>query len=277
MRIAHHFTVDVEEYFHAGALEPFVKRTDWARLPSRVASQVYRLLELLERFHARATFFTLGWVAEREPGLLKLMVRQGHEVASHGWDHQRVTHQTPQTFRDTIRRSKQRLEDLCGTQVVGFRAPNFSIVPGREWALDILVEEGYRYDSSMYPVRRPGYGYPKAPPDPHCLRREAGDLWEVPPATIRFLGSLLPAGGGAYFRLLPYALVRAALTRAARRGVPGTFYVHPWEIDDEQPRLSRGWLTRLRHYGGLKRASGRLSRLLGEFQFTTVADSMGFM
>ena len=160
--------------------------------------------------------------------------------------------------------------------VVGFRAPNFSIVPGKEWALDVLVEEGYRYDSSMYPVRRPGYGYPTAPPDPHCLRRASGELWEVPPATVRFFGSLFPAGGGAYFRLLPYALIRAALNGAARRGVPATFYLHPWEIDDEQPRLSRGWFTRLRHYGGLKGATDRLSRLLGEFQFTTVADSMGF-
>jgi len=271
----HHFTVDVEEYFHAGALEPYIARSEWSRLEPRVSGQVLRLLEMLALHGARGTFFTLGWVAKRHPGLLRWIVGLGHELASHGWDHKRVTAQSPNDFRESVRRSKAALEDLSGVAVLGFRAPNFSIVPGLELALDVLLEEGYRYDSSLYPIRRPGYGYPSAAHDPHRLMRPGGEFWEVPPATLSVLGASIPAGGGAYFRLLPYGLVRAALRSAEHRGVPGTFYLHPWELDDEQPRVGAGWFTRMRHYGGVARMGGRVDRLLSEFQFTTVADSLG--
>ncbi len=272
--IKHHFTVDVEEYFQVTAFEPHVRRADWECFESRVAGCVSRLLDLLASREARATFFTLGWVAQRHPDLVRRIGRAGHEIASHGWDHRRVTEQSALTFRDSVRRSKDLLEDLAGAPVLGFRAPSFSIVPGREWALDVLIEEGYRYDSSLFPVRRQGYGYVNGRPDPHRLERPAGRLLEVPPTTLHWWGANVPAGGGAYFRLFPYAVGRAAFRDCERRGVPGTFYIHPWEVDPGQPRLDVPWPTRLRHYAGLRRTLPRLERLLAEFEFTAIADTL---
>ena len=273
---AHHFTIDLEEYFQVSAFDGRVARADWERLESRVGGQVALLLELLARHEARATVFALGWLAERQPELIRTIARAGHEIASHGWDHVRVTHQTPRQFRESVRRSKLVLEDISGSAVVGFRAPSFSIVPGREWALDILIEEGYRYDSSLFPVRRPGggYGYPKGSRDPHWLARPSGVLAEFPPSTLEWCGMRLPAAGGAYFRLFPYALVRAALRQSERRGAAGTFYIHPWEIDPEQPRFAVPWSTRLRHYGGLRGTARQLDRLLAEFRFTTIGNNV---
>ncbi len=273
---AHHFTVDVEEYFQASALESRVTRCEWGRFESRSEGSVRRLLDLLARHEARGTFFVLGWLAERRPGLVQLIADAGHEVASHGWDHVRVTAQRPAEFRASVRRSKHLLEQLAGARVLGFRAPNFSIVPGCEWALDVLLEEGYRYDSSLFPVRRPGgsYGYPAGRRDPHWLERPSGRLLEVPPVTLRRWGVNLPAAGGAYLRLLPLGLVRAGLRQAGLRGVPGTIYVHPWEFDPEQPRFDVPLLTRLRHYGGLTRTWQRLERLVREFRFTSIAATM---
>jgi polysaccharide deacetylase family protein (PEP-CTERM system associated) len=270
----HHFSVDVEEYFHVSAFERLVRYADWDGYESRVNDSVARLLDLLARRQTRATFFVLGWVAERHPGLVRRIAATGHEIASQGWDHARVTSQSPLAFRDSIRRTKIFLEDLAGAPVVGFRAPSFSIVPGKEWALDVLLEEGYRYDSSLFPVRRNGYGYAAGRRDPHWLERPTGRLAEVPPATLRRWGAQLPAGGGAYFRLLPYSVVRTALRDCERRGVPGTFYIHPWEVDPEQPRIDVPWLTRVRHYGGLERTLPRLERLLGEFRFTAIVDTV---
>ncbi len=274
--IAHHFTIDVEEYFQVAAFESCVSRSDWERFECRVPAQIEQLLDLLARHQARATFFVLGWVAERQAKVIRTIARAGHEVASHGWDHARVTTQTPLQFRESIRRTKDLLEAITGEPVLGFRAPNFSIVPGREWALDVLIEEGYRYDSSLFPVRRPGgsYGYPSALPDPHWLERPAGGLVEIPPTTLSWRGMRLPAAGGAYFRLLPYGIVQAALRQCEDREQPGTFYIHPWEVDPAQPRLAVPWLTRLRHYGGLQRTARRLTRLLTEFRFTAVRDTV---
>ena len=272
--VAHHFTIDVEEYFQVSALERYVARSDWDRYPSRVAGQMERLLALLARHNARATCFVVGWVAERHPDLIRTIARAGHEIASHGWDHARVTKLTPVQFRSSVRRSKRVLEDITGAPVVGFRAPSFSIVAGREWALDILLEEGYGYDSSLFPIRRPGYGYPTGPSDPHFLERSAGRLAEIPPATLRWAGMRLPAAGGGYFRLLPYGVVRAALRQCERRHVPGTFYIHPWEIDPEQPRVDVSWLTRARHYRGLHGTVPRLERLLTEFRFVPIRETM---
>jgi polysaccharide deacetylase family protein (PEP-CTERM system associated) len=273
--LRHHFTVDVEEHFQVSAFEPHLSRDRWDALESRVASNVGALLDLLARHDAQGTFFVLGWVAERHPDVVKAIARAGHEVASHGWDHRRVTQQSPEEFRVSVRRTKAALEALAGAPVLGFRAPSFSIVPGREWALDILVEEGYRYDSSLFPVRRPGYGYATGRREPHWLERRTGRLAEIPPATLRIGGVNLPAAGGAYFRLLPYGLVRSALRDSERRGVSGTFYIHPWEIDPAQPRVDVPWLTRLRHYGGLARTASRLDRLLSEFRFTSIAPALG--
>ena len=278
-RPLHHFTVDLEEYFQVSSFQSHVSQSQWGRFESRVAGQVAQLLELLERFDAQATFFTLGWVAPRQVELIRTIARAGHEIASHGWDHVLVTDQTPAMFRESIRRTKDVLEDICGTPVLGFRAPSFSIVPGREWALDILIEEGHRYDSSLYPVRRPGgrYGYPNGQRDPHWLERPAGRLAEIPPTTLRWCGLQLPAAGGAYFRLFPYALVQTAFRQSERRGVPGTFYIHPWEVDPDQPRLDVPLLTRVRHYGGLESTMQNLARLLSEFRFTAVRDTVDGM
>lgn len=269
----HHFTVDVEEYFQVSAMEPYVSRGRWGSMESRVVASTERLLGLLEEHGARGTFFVLGWIAERYPQLVRSIAGAGHEVASHGWGHERVTTLTPAGFRDSVRRSREELEKITGQAVLGYRAPSFSIVEGTEWALDILIEEGYRYDSSLFPVKRRGYGYAKGARHPYWLDRGAGRLLEVPPATIRRFGTNLPAAGGAYFRLLPFGLVEAGLRQAERLGRPGTFYIHPWEWDEGQPVLPVSRLTRLRHYGGVPRTWPRLQRLLGRFRFDSIRTS----
>ena len=270
----HFFTIDVEEYFQVSALEPHVSRDDWTLQPSRVEASTYRLLELLAEGGHRSTCFVLGWIAERFPTLVRDIAAAGHEVASHGQDHRRVTGLTPAEFRTSVRRSRAVLEEVTGQQVLGFRAPSFSIVPGLEWALEILVEEGYAYDSSLFPIRRKGYGYPGTPRGVHVIRTAAGPLVQVPPATVRVGGATLPAAGGGYFRLLPYPLVRAGLRDAAGRGEPGTFYIHPWEIDPGQPRYRVPAATRVRHYAGLSGTEARLRRLMKEFRFTSIAAAM---
>lgn len=270
----HHFTVDVEEYFQVSAFEANVERAHWETMESRVVHGVSTLVDLLAERDVRGTFFILGWVAERTPEVVSRIAAAGHEIASHGWDHTRVTEQGPDEFRAAVRRTKRVLEDLSGAPVIGFRAPSFSIVPGLEWALDILVEEGHRYDSSLYPVRRNGYGYAAADRDPHWLDLASGRLAEFPPATVRFGNMNVPAGGGAYFRLLPYGVVRRALQVCEQRDVPGTFYIHPWEVDPDQPRVDVPWWTRVRHYGGMAATPTRLRRLLGEFRFQPIAESL---
>jgi polysaccharide deacetylase family protein (PEP-CTERM system associated) len=273
--VRHHFTVDVEEYFQVAALAPFVSRGSWENIPSRVDVGMRVLLDLMAERGARGTFFVLGWVAKYNARLVREISSAGHEVASHGWGHERVTTLSPDEFRASIRDSKAALEDLTGSPVFGYRAPSFSIVRGGEWALDILLDEGYRYDSSLYPVRRSGYGYAGGPRDPHRLTRPSGPLAEVPPATLQFGPAVIPAGGGAYFRLLPYRLTASALAAAARRNVPGTFYIHPWELDPDQPRLQVPLKTKIRHYGGLGRTLPRLRRLLSTFEFQPIAETLG--
>jgi polysaccharide deacetylase family protein (PEP-CTERM system associated) len=273
--VVHHFTVDVEEYFQVLALEPHVPRGKWDAMPSRLDVGVQSLLELLSEHGAHGTFFILGWIAERRPDLVRTIAERGHEIASHGSDHRRVTTLTREEFRESVRSSKRILEDVSGRSVFGYRAPNFSIVRGAEWALEILVEEGYRYDSSLLPARRRGSGYVGGKRDPHTLTLESGTLEEIPPATLKFGRTVLPAGGGAYFRHLPYAFVHSALRAAERRGAPGTFYIHPWELDPDQPRVKAPFLTTLRHYGGLTRTVPRLRRLLSSFRFQPIATTLG--
>jgi polysaccharide deacetylase family protein (PEP-CTERM system associated) len=273
--IKHHFTVDVEEYFQVSALEPYCPRNRWDSIPSRVEVGVQLLLDILEEHGATATFFVLGWIGERAPRLVREIHRRGHEIASHGSDHRRVTTLKQRAFRDSVRSSRQILQDLTGCAVAGYRAPSFSIVRGYEWALEVLLEEGYRYDSSLFPVRRPGYGFARGHRDPHSLSLSEGLLNEFPPATIEVGGMVLPAGGGAYLRLLPYQLVESGLRSAERRGVPATFYIHPWELDPDQPRFDVPLLTRIRHYGGLGRTLPRLRRLLSSFQFQSIAETLG--
>jgi polysaccharide deacetylase family protein (PEP-CTERM system associated) len=268
---AHFFTVDVEEYFQVGAFDDVVDRSQWDRLPSRVEANVDVLLELLDRHHTYGTFFTLGWVADRKPAVVRRIVEAGHEIASHGWWHRRVSTLTPSEFREEARSSKAILEDVSGQPVVGFRAPNFSIVPGVEWAFDVLLEEGYRYDSSLFPIRRPGYGYPSASTIPHRLERSAGPLLELPMATTTIAGLRLPAAGGGYLRQLPYGLIARAFREQGAAGLPAMFYIHPWEIDPDQPRLAAPAMARWRHYRGLARTLPKMERLLRDFRFTSVA------
>jgi polysaccharide deacetylase family protein (PEP-CTERM system associated) len=217
-QVAHYFTCDVEEWFQVVALAPYAPMSAWERLESRVEASVDALLERMAHHGAKGTFFTVGWVAERHPEMVRRIASAGHALASHTYDHVRITHQTPEAFRDSVRRTKGMLEDLGGSAVIGFRAPSFSIVRGTEWALDVLLEEGYRYDSSLFPVSRAGYGYVGGERDPYSITRAAGRLFEFPPATVQLLGKTLPAAGGAYFRILPPFLVHAALRAAAARG-----------------------------------------------------------
>lgn len=270
-RPSHHFTVDVEEYFQVVALAPYAPMARWETFESRVEASVDALLALLAAHGASGTFFTVGWVAERHPDMMRRIVTGGHEVASHTYEHVRVTHQTPAEFRESVRKTKRIIEDLTGAEVMGFRAPSYSIVPGLEWALDILIEEGHAYDSSLFPVRRRGYGYPGGGRDPHWITRDSGRIAEFPPATLRAFGLTVPAAGGAYFRILPTPLVHRALSQADRRGTPATFYIHPWELDSAQPRFEVPMLTRVRHYAGLGRVMSRLDSMLGQFRFSSIA------
>ena len=267
----HIFTVDVEEYFQVNSFERVVARADWDRFPSRVERSVDVLLDRLARREALGTFFVLGWIADRHPRVVRRIADAGHEIASHGWWHRRVTMLTADEFREDVRSSRAVLQDVSGQPVLGYRAPSFSIVPGREWAFDVLVEEGYGYDSSLFPIRRPGYGYPGAPVHPHAIERPSGSLTEFPLTTAAWMGLRVPAAGGGYFRHFPYALTRRAFRACAAAGMPGVFYIHPWEIDPEQPRMPVPWLTRLRHYRGIARTLARLDRLLADFRFTSVA------
>ncbi len=271
----HHFTVDVEEFFHPTALETLIPPDSWDELPRRSTTLVPQILDHLASRGVRGTFFVLGWLAEREPSLVKAIAAAGHEIASHGWTHRRVTHLTPDAFRDEVRRSRALLEDQAGEAVIGYRAPSFSILPGFEWAFDVLLEEGYRYDSSVFPVKvHPSYGYPDADRDPHVLERPGGRLAEVPPATLRVGSLILPAAGGAYLRFFPVALLRAALSSAARRGVPGTLYMHPWEFDRALPAFPGPWLTQLRMRGGIRHMWRRVGAVTRRYRFRPIRETV---
>jgi len=266
------FSVDVEDYFQVVAFESIVDRARWDAYPSRVVDNTTRLLHLLAERGAKGTFFTLGWVARKHPALVRRIAEAGHEVASHGDWHRRVSTLDASGFRAELRDSRAALEDASGQPCLGYRAPSFSIVPGVEWAFDVLLEEGFRYDSSLFPIRRPDYGYPGAPDGPCLIERPAGTLLEIPLATTRFLGARLPAAGGGYLRQLPFALCRRAFAQAAAGGVSAMFYTHPWEYDTAQPRLPCGPMTALRHYRNLHLTWPRMTALLEEFRFTSVAE-----
>lgn len=262
---ANAMTVDVEDYYQVQAFERCVKREDWPRFPSRVERNTDAVLELFSERGVRATFFTLGWVAERHPRLIRRIVAAGHELASHGWAHHRVGAQDPAAFRADVRRTKKLLEDLSGAAVAGYRAASFSIGRGQLWALDVLGEEGYRYSSSIYPIHHDHYGIPDAPRVP--FRPGPTGLVEIPMTTLRVGGRNFPSSGGGYFRLLPYAFSRWAMNRVRRNdGQPCIFYFHPWEIDPGQPRIEGAPVkSRIRHYTNLASMAGRIRRLLGEF------------
>jgi polysaccharide deacetylase family protein (PEP-CTERM system associated) len=262
----HVFSVDVEEYFQVRVFEGVVPRTEWQSYPSRLEPAIHALLALLDRHRATGTFFTLGWIARHHPQVVRAIVSAGHEIASHGYWHRSVTSMTHEEFRADVRSAKAELEDVSGCPVLGFRAPNFSIQRGMDWALDVLVEEGHRYDSSRWP--RSGGDSCRVP---HVIGCPSGKLLELPPATATVFRQTLRAAGGNYLRQLPIALVRRAFREASRMRVPGMFYIHPWEIDPGQPRIHVGPIQRMRHYRGLSRTHNALDQLLGEFRFDSVA------
>lgn len=260
----HALTIDVEDWFQVSALAPHVPRSQWETIDCRVETNVMRLLELLARQRAHATFFTLGWIGQRHPAVVRAIVAGGHELASHGYGHQRVSDLTFTEFRDDITRAKHLLEDIGGVAVTGYRAPSFSIGRSNLWAFDALHDAGYRYSSSVYPVQHDHYGMPDAPRVPYVT--ESGVI-EIPPSTVKQLGRVWAASGGGWFRFWPYAVSRALIRGAARELVqPAVFYLHPWEIDPGQPRVRGvGLKTRVRHYLNLDRTYARLERLLSDF------------
>lgn len=267
--IVNALSIDVEDWFQVSAFAPHIDRADWDRLPCRVERNVDRLLELLAGSDARATFFTLGWIAERYPQLVRRIHAAGHEVASHGYGHLRASEQSREQFRNDIRSARALLEDQAGAPVRGYRAPSFSIGRDNLWAFDELAEAGYRYSSSVYPVAHDHYGMPEAPRFPWQVRE---GLTEIPVTTARMAGRNWPAGGGGYFRLAPYAVSRWAIARVNREDRrPAIFYMHPWEIDPGQPRMNGvGFKTRFRHYLNLERTERRLGRLLEDFRWGRV-------
>jgi polysaccharide deacetylase family protein (PEP-CTERM system associated) len=269
-------TVDVEDYFHVSALAPSIHRDSWASRESRVEANTRKLIEIFEQFGVRATFFVLGWVAERYPQLIRDIAARGHEIACHGYSHRLVYEQSPEEFRVESLQSKKLLEDITGSAVLGYRAASYSIVRESLWALDILADLGFVYDSSIFPVRHDRYGIPNAERVPHLMSTQNGkSIVEWPLATATILGCRLPVAGGGYFRLLPYWLSRWGLESINRRELrPFVFYLHPWEIDPGQPRVSAGWLSQFRHYTNLGKCESRLRRLLREFQFGTVRDGL---
>ena len=259
-------TVDVEDYFQVQAFAGIIQPERWDGLPSRVEGNTDALLDLFADGGVQATFFILGWIAQRHPDLVRRIAAGGHEVASHGWAHVPVTAQTREAFRADVRRTKAELEDLTGTPIAGYRAASFSINADNLWAHAVLREEGYRYSSSIYPIRHDLYGMAEAPRSPfHPLGDEG--VVELPITTARALGRNWPCGGGGYFRLLPYRVSRSAMRHARRHdGLRCIFYMHPWEVDPGQPRQSgAGWRSSFRHYVNLGKTAGRLRRLLDDF------------
>jgi len=269
------FSVDVEDYFHVGAFANIISPKDWETWTPRVVENTRRVLDLLSLAPqpVKATFFVLGWVAERFPELVPEIARQGHEIASHGYGHQLVYTLTENEFREDVRVARKMLQDQSGQPVIGYRAPSFSITKRTPWAHRILVEEGYTYDSSVFPIHHDLHGNPDAPREIHTIQTESGSIIEFPPAVITRFGKNIPTGGGGYFRFFPYFITARWLREINRQGKPFVFYVHPWEIDPDQPRVPNAPLkSRFRHYLNLKRTAERLQRLFRDFSFTTVQE-----
>jgi polysaccharide deacetylase family protein (PEP-CTERM system associated) len=267
-------SVDVEDYFHVEAFSGIVDRQQWDSYPSRVEANTMRLLDLFDEIGVKATCFVLGWVAERQPKLVAEIVRRGHEPACHSYWHRMIFRLTPQEFRDDTIRAKQCIEQAAGQSVFGYRAPTFSITEKSAWAPDILAETGFTYDSSIFPVKHDKYGVPHAPREPFRLETPSGPLTEYPMTTFRLpVGPNLPVAGGGYLRIFPYWYTSMGVRRAWKEGLPVITYVHPWEIDPEQPRMNAGWKSRLRHYTNLSKTGERLRALVELGGFSSFRDS----
>jgi polysaccharide deacetylase family protein (PEP-CTERM system associated) len=281
-RVVNAFTVDVEDYFQVSALAPAVSRDSWKTREYRAERNTDKVLALLDERGVRGTFFILGWIAERSPALVKRIAAEGHEIASHGYSHELIYLQTQSAFRAETSRSKHFLEDLVGSPVIGYRAASFSITRESLWSFDVLIDLGFKYDSSVFPIRHDRYGIPGAARAPGTIAAPSGrTIAEFPMAAAEYFGLHVPVSGGGYFRIFPYWLSRAGLHRInSQQNRPFVFYMHPWEIDPDQPRVKVGLVSRFRHYTNLDRCEARLKRLLGEFEFAPmceVLDSRGLL
>jgi polysaccharide deacetylase family protein (PEP-CTERM system associated) len=268
-------TIDVEDYYHVSGFEHCVSRARWNDYPPRVGDSTRRVLDRLAEAGVRATFFVLGWVAERQPELVRAIHAAGHEIGCHSYAHRLIYEQTPHEFRADLRQARLVLEDIIGEKITTYRAPSFSITEQSLWALDILLEEGFLFDSSIYPTHHDRYGIAGAPLEPHTIERSGGVIWEFPPPVWRLMKYPLPVGGGGYFRLYPYAATRRGLRAINAAGRPFAVYLHPWEFDPGQPRLRPGLMRSFRHYVGLHRTDGRLVQLLKDFRLGTLSAALG--
>ncbi len=268
-------SVDVEDYFHVAAFSSQISPEDWDFLPSRIERNVHRVLELFQKHKIRGTFFVLGWVCQRFPRLVREIAEAGHELGSHGFTHQRIHFQTTEEFRRDVRESREILMDQVQAPITCYRAPSFSIVQNAIWALDVLIEEGFEIDSSIFPVFHDLYGIPNAKRYPHWSKTASGRrIFEFPPSTIRAAGYNFAVGGGGYFRILPYGFTKWAIRRINQvEKQPGMVYFHPWEIDIDQPRISAGLLSKFRHYTNISHMESRIDRLLRDFRFTTLSEA----
>lgn len=272
-KIRNAFTVDVEESFQVAAFDSVINPNDWERFSPRVVSNTDRLLDILAEHDISATFFILGWIAKRHPRLVAKIAEQGHEIACHGYSHSKIYLQDIDSFRNETRKAKNVIEQACGARIDGYRAASFSITQESIWALDVLAEEGFTYDSSVFPVRHDNYGMPKSPMHIHEIELQNGlSIVELPLNTIRLAQINIPVGGGGYFRLYPYGVTHWGLSRINKENRPFIFYMHPWELDRDQPRIKASLLSTFRHYNNLNRFEDRLERLASDFEFTTCKD-----
>jgi polysaccharide deacetylase family protein (PEP-CTERM system associated) len=268
-------TIDVEDYFMVSAFTDVVKFEDWHRFESRVKANTYKIIELLDGFGVKATFFVLGWVAEHYPQLVRDIDRSGHEVACHSYNHRLIYDLTPHEFREDLKKAKHLLEDITGSPVTGFRAPSYSIVEKSLWALDILIEQGFLYDSSIFPIHHDRYGVPHAERFFHMIKRNGGSIKEFPPSTYSILGQNIPIAGGGYLRLLPFWLTKKAIKRInEKEKQPVILYTHPWEIDPQQPKINGNMISRARHYTNLSTTYQKLRALLKEYKFKSLSEFM---
>lgn len=268
-------TVDVEDYYHVSAFEPYVACRDWEYLPSRVENNIMKILEILEAGKVKATFFVLGWIAERNPSLIRKIYEAGHEIASHGYAHKLAYRMSPEEFRDDVRKSKIVIENSTGTAVNGFRATSFSIVENTLWALDVLIEEGFIYDSSIFPIYHARYGIPYWHRFPHVIKRSSGFIYEFPPSTVKIFKNNLPVAGGAYLRFLPRGIISKGIKRINDIELqPAVVYIHPWEIDCGQPRFRVKKLTAVRHYAKLNTVENKIKNIFSEFKFGSVSEAI---
>lgn len=271
----HMLTVDVEEYFQVEAFSDLIPKTDWHKFPSRVEENTSGLLEILDTHQVRGTFFVLGWIASHYPALVERIHEAGHEVASHGFEHTMITEMTPEAFRQDIRKSKAILEGITGAPVAGYRAPTFSIVEKTSWAYEILLQEGYSYSSSVYPIWHDRYGWPDFGDDPRRVASDAnGEIWEVPLTAVRIGPLHVPFGGGGYLRAYPLPITKALFRDLERNGRHGVVYIHPWELDTRHPAVQAPFFRRLRHHIGIPKMKRKLIDLLRTMQFGTVAQML---